>query len=388
MKLRRAALVKIARMRSEPSTTPAAVGSRRVLLAGAILASALAAGCHRGAPGGPEGGSEAGSGEQATESVEPGSDRPGAAGAAAGDRAASEPGSAHRVPPRAAPERSLGVTDRGVFSDLDDQVQITLPGDLPGEAISAVLDEERALLVLYRDSWPVKAYPAAGPAELAVGETSLSLRPGDRAELAGVLAPERLRVLGRGERPAPGDRDGDGIPDPLDLLVGGKKTVIDAAPYGGGYIRIDSPGGDIPRGMGVCTDVVIRAARNAGLDLQEEVQRDIRRAPRSYPMVKRPNAHIDHRRVKTILPYFLRHWDRRRAELDDPQDPLRPGDVVFMDTFPSRPGPDHIGIVSDTPGPSGKPLVINSWTDGFRTSEMDLLPGVPVTHRFRMPSVR
>jgi uncharacterized protein YijF (DUF1287 family) len=103
-------------------------------------------------------------------------------------------------------------------------------------------------------------------------------------------------------------------------------------------------------------------------------------------MVKRGNPHIDHRRVKTILPYFERHWDRRGAELDDPKDPLRPGDVVFMDTFPSKSGPDHIGIVSDEIGPSGLPLVINSWTDGFRTSEMDLLPGVPVTHRFRVLS--
>ncbi|HLU67084.1 MAG TPA: DUF1287 domain-containing protein, partial [Kofleriaceae bacterium] len=182
------------------------------------------------------------------------------------------------------------------------------------------------------------------------------------------------------------DADGDGIADPLDLLIGGKKTVLDAAPYGGGYIKIDYPGGDIPRGMGVCTDVVIRAARNAGLDLQAEVHRDIRRSRRSYPMVKRPNPHIDHRRVKTILPYFLRRWDRRVVALDDPDDPLRPGDVVFMDTFPNRRGPDHIGIVSNVIGPSGYPLIINSWTTGFRTSEMDLLQGVPITHRFRFPS--
>jgi D-alanyl-D-alanine dipeptidase len=56
-----------------------------------------------------------------------------------------------------------------------------------------------------------------------------------------------------------------------------------------------------------------------------------------------------------------------------------------MDTLPAQ-GPDHIGIVSDHAGPSGLPLIINAWTDGYRTAQMDLLPFVPVTHRFRLPS--
>jgi uncharacterized protein YijF (DUF1287 family) len=292
---------------------------------------------------------------------------------------AAEPGSPPQTKPaaRSSAEAHLGVVDRGIFSDLDQKVQIPLPAEL-GEA-RAVIDPARKLLVLYRKDWPIKVYPVGGPAELAVGETTLALRPGDRAELAPLLTAGRVRSLEAGEAPAPGDADKDGIPDPLDVLIGGKKTVLDAAPYGGQYMVIDYPNGDIPRGMGVCTDVIIRAARNAGFDLQSALQRDIRAARRSYPMVKRPNANIDHRRVKTILPYFVRHWDRRKVELDAKDDPLRPGDVVFMDTFPSKSGPDQIG-------PSGLPLVINSWTDGFRTSEMDLLSFVPVTHRFRFPS--
>jgi uncharacterized protein YijF (DUF1287 family) len=57
---------------------------------------------------------------------------------------------------------------------------------------------------------------------------------------------------------------------------------------------------------------------------------------------------------------------------------------VLFDTL-SKPGPDHIGIVSDAIGPSGLPLVINNWTFGSTTAEMDLLAFVPVTHHFRMP---
>ena len=265
-------------------------------------------------------------------------------------------------------------------------MQLALPADLTAEHARALVDPSHKLLVLYRDDWPVKVYPLAGDAELALGDHHLPLRAGDRTELAPLLAADRVSDLAAGAAPPPGDADKDGIPDPLDVLIGGYKTAIDNAPYGGGYIQIDYPNGDIPRGQGVCTDVVIRAARNAGLDLQSELQKDLRSSRRSYPMVKRPNAHIDHRRVKTILPYFLRHWDRRRAELDDATDPVRPGDVVFFDTFPGKPGPDHIGVVSDRMGPNGLPLVINSWTDGFRTTEMDLLPTIPVTHRFRYPA--
>jgi uncharacterized protein YijF (DUF1287 family) len=290
------------------------------------------------------------------------------------------------APPAPSAEAALGVVDRGIFSDLDPRVQLALPRGIAAEQLSAVIDPGHQVLVLYRAGWPIKVYPLGGPEELQVGDRALALRAGDRAELAPLLAEGSVRELAAGAIPPPGDADKDGIPDPLDVLIGGKKTVLDAAPYGGGYTQIDYPNGDIPRGQGVCTDVIIRAGRNAGFDLQAALQDDLRGARRAYPMVKRPNANIDHRRVKTILPYFLRHWDRRKVELDAADDPLRPGDVVFFDTFPSKPGPDHIGIVSDSIGPSGMPMVINSWTDGFRTSEMDLLSFVPVTHRFRFPS--
>ncbi len=97
------------------------------------------------------------------------------------------------------------------------------------------------------------------------------------------------------------------------------------------------------------------------------------------------DANIDQRRVGTLLPYFKKHWQQRSAKLDDESDPLRPGDVILMDTFPSRPGPDHIGIISDQLAGDGQPLVINNWTNGTVTSEMDLLSFVPVLYRFRLP---
>ena len=259
-------------------------------------------------------------------------------------------------------------------------VQIVLP-KVPAERVTARVDGKRKLLVLAIDGFPRKVYPLGGAAKLALGTRTLDVRPGDRAELAKLLAPERVT-----DAVAAHDRDGDGIPDPLDVLIGAKKTVINADDYTEGYIEMTYPNGDVPRKVGVCTDVIIRAARNAGIDIQKELHEDIPRARAAYPMIKGNGDYkIDQRRVKTLLPYFQRHWQAHAARVDDAKDPLRPGDVIFMDTFPTRDGPDHIGIVSDTIGESGLPLVINNWTNGTVTREMDLLGSVPVLYRFRLP---
>ncbi|MBK9032935.1 MAG: DUF1287 domain-containing protein [Myxococcales bacterium] len=173
------------------------------------------------------------------------------------------------------------------------------------------------------------------------------------------------------------------------MLLGARKTAINADAYVGGYESLRFPMGDVARDHGVCTDVIVRALRNAGLDLQAAVAADIRKAPRAYPMVKgKGDPNIDHRRVKTLLPYLRRNLEEHTAALADPRDPVRPGDLVLFDTFPSRSGPDHIGVVSDRRADSGHLLVINNWTDGGVTGEMDLLAWVPVTHRFRLAPPR
>ena len=85
-----------------------------------------------------------------------------------------------------------------------------------------------------------------------------------------------MRRLAAGQIAPPGDQDDDGIPDPLDLLIGAHKTVLDAADYDDGYFSLKYPNGDPPRNRGACVDVVIRAVRNAGVDLQVAVIEDER----------------------------------------------------------------------------------------------------------------
>ena len=282
-------------------------------------------------------------------------------------------------------ESCLGVTDKGVFGDLDEQVQLALPSGLEATRVTATIDRDHSVVVLAIDGHPRKAYPLGGTVTLTVGPHELALRPGDRAELLPLLDESRLRTGTAGK-----DRDRDGIPDPLDILIGAKKTVINADAYtveAQRYTTLKYPGGDVDRSMGVCTDVIIRSVRNAGLDLQKDLHEDIIKRRASFPMIRRgPDASIDQRRVGTLLPYFKKHWESHTAKLDDANDPLRPGDIILMDTFPTRSGPDHIGIISDQIGPNGLPLVINNWTNGTVTSEMDLLTFVPVLYRFRLPA--
>ncbi len=282
------------------------------------------------------------------------------------------------------PEVCLGVGDKGIFADLDDKVQIQLPEHLTADRVTAAVDTTHSVLILSIDGFPRKAYPLSGEATLVIGTHTLQLRPGDRGELAPLLDPVRIS-----DAVATHDRDHDGIPDPLDILIGAKKAALNADAYTAeaeDYISMKYPGGDVPRTIGVCTDVIIRSVRNAGLDLQKELHEDIRRARTAYPMVKgMGDPSIDQRRVGTLLPYFLRHWEKHTPRFDDPNDPLRPGDIILMDTFPQRSGPDHIGILSDRVDDQGLPYVINNWTDGTVTKEMDLLTFVPVMYRFRLP---
>jgi uncharacterized protein YijF (DUF1287 family) len=149
--------------------------------------------------------------------------------------------------------------------------------------------------------------------------------------------------------------------------------------YDPAYTRLSFPGGDVPRERGTCTDVVVRAYRDAlGIDLQELVNADMRAAFAAYPKswgLRSPDRNIDHRRVPNLR-IFL---SRQRASLPIPANGLgwRPGDI-----FTSLVGGTgtHIGLVSDRSGPRG-PLIIHNI--GAGTREEDGLLAWPVTGRYR-----
>ncbi|MFN8011681.1 MAG: DUF1287 domain-containing protein [Holophagaceae bacterium] len=163
------------------------------------------------------------------------------------------------------------------------------------------------------------------------------------------------------------------------LVAAARAQVGVTLRYDPAYVRLAYPGGDVPLDRGVCTDVVVRAYRALGADLQVLVHRDMRSAWEAYPRtwgLKGPDPSIDHRRVPNLAT-FLR---RRGAALPVTADPAdyRPGDLV---TWRLMSGVPHIGIVSDRRAPSGRPLVLHNLGGGAK--EEDALFDHAVTGHFR-----
>ena len=131
------------------------------------------------------------------------------------------------------------------------------------------------------------------------------------------------------------------------MIEGAKRQVGVTRSYDPAYRRIPYPNGDVPRETGVCTDVVIRAYRHAGTDLQVLVHEDMKAAFSAYPQLwgaAGPDTNIDHRRVPNLATVFRRKGKalavtRRGAD-------YRPGDIV---TWRLSSGVPHIGVVSDVP---------------------------------------
>jgi uncharacterized protein YijF (DUF1287 family) len=257
--------------------------------------------------------------------------------------------------PILSPSQQLAHIDRGEYAVLASKVSLKR---------ATWLDNELSVFVTVRDS------PLAFRFVDGVAVEALT-RPLTKAQSVSNLDEQ--------------DQDLDGIPDQIDGLLGAKKALLLRSPYIETYRNLPYPGGDVPLNEGVCTDVIVRALRNAGYDLQRLIHEDAQRAPKNYPGITKLDKNIDHRRVRNLLVYFKRHFTSLDASASSKPRFFLPGDIVLFNTYGDA-YPDHIGIVSDTLGPSGLPLIINSWTVGYVTSEMDLLANVPVTHRFRFPN--
>jgi uncharacterized protein len=153
------------------------------------------------------------------------------------------------------------------------------------------------------------------------------------------------------------------------LIAAARKQVGVTLHYDSAYTRLPFPNGDVAREKGVCTDVVIRAYRDAfGLDLQRLVNEDMRAAFAA-------DRNIDHRRVPNLRTWFARH----HAELPIPASGSgwQPGDIFTSAVSGTG---THIGLVSDRPG-RASPMIIHNIGGGAR--EEDALLDWPITGRYR-----
>ena len=133
---------------------------------------------------------------------------------------------------------------------------------------------------------------------------------------------------------------------PLQKVIDGAKRQVGVTRYyDPAYRQLRYPGGDVAMDRGVCTDVVVRAYRHAGVDLQVLVHEDMKRNFAKYPQfwhLRGPDPNIDHRRVPNLAAFFTRKGQSLR--LTNRGADYKPGDVV---TWLLTQGVPHIGIVSD-----------------------------------------
>lgn len=166
------------------------------------------------------------------------------------------------------------------------------------------------------------------------------------------------------------------------------KKFIDAAVaqagvttgYDASYVSLDYPGGDVAKETGVCSDVIVRAFRGVGIDLQKEIHEDMRRAFADYPKkwgLTRADSNIDHRRVPNLMTYFTRK--QKMISISNNADDYIPGDLVTWDLGG---GIDHIGIVTDMMSSDGtRCLIAHNIGAGARVQ--DVLFNWKITGHYR-----
>jgi uncharacterized protein len=151
--------------------------------------------------------------------------------------------------------------------------------------------------------------------------------------------------------------------------------------YDGSYRVIAYPNGDVPASIGVCTDVVIRAYRAVGIDLQRLVHEDMLSAFSSYPSLwglKRPDRNIDHRRVPNLQTFFTRRNATLRRSTNAAD--YEPGDLVTWMLPGNLP---HIGIVSSTRASSGRLMLVHNIGRGPQLEDMLFDYDVTGHYRYR-----
>jgi hypothetical protein len=133
------------------------------------------------------------------------------------------------------------------------------------------------------------------------------------------------------------------------LARAARAQTRDLVVYKDGYRQIGFPMGDVPPFYGVCTDVIVRAYRALGIDLQVLVHR---------ARIGTGDTSIDHRRTKTLRRFFARYGES--LPVTDFVEAYQPGDIVTYYRAGGRTSQTHIAIVSDVIAPSGRPMIVHN----------------------------
>lgn len=166
--------------------------------------------------------------------------------------------------------------------------------------------------------------------------------------------------------------------EPQKLVTDARQQIGKTLYYDPAYTALKYPMGDVPLVKGVCTDVIIRALRLQGIDLQQRIHEDMKKNFSVYPKkwgLKTTDRNIDHRRVPNIMTYF------KRQNYTVKNQQYLAGDIVTWDLDK---GLVHIGILSDRKSVgSNTPLVIHNIGQG--TQENNILHQFKMIGHYRIP---
>ena len=154
------------------------------------------------------------------------------------------------------------------------------------------------------------------------------------------------------------DFDNDGLDDYAEFLIGAEKDAANHPSYNGKYWP---DGGYPPDNIGVCTDVIWRAFREAGYSLRDMVDRDITLYPEDYPEAD-PDINIDFRRVNNLEQFFDKYAVKLTTDIND-IDQWNPGDIVVFNNGA------HIGMVSGFRNRKGIPYIIHNGGQPVRNED-------------------
>lgn len=200
---------------------------------------------------------------------------------------------------------------------------------------------------------------------------------------------QRLRVIGEQARIEA--EIGEPGPVQLAILDAARREVERGVRYSDKYYTLTFPGGDVPADVGASTDIVVRALREVGLDLQQAINEDRKANPKRYPShrwkSRSIDPSIDHRRVANVFAWLEAHAQSLTTKTD--ADALRrfhAGDIVMWGADGNQ-LPVHVGIVSDRRNDAGVPYVIDlNRRDGTAT-ETHLVTDWYVRAHFRVAEV-
>ena len=174
-------------------------------------------------------------------------------------------------------------------------------------------------------------------------------------------------------------------PTGMDVVDAARSQVGVTKSYDPAYVVLKYPGGDVPKETGVCTDVVVRAFRVLGQDLQKLVHEDMRANFKKYPQnwkLKRADRNIDHRRVPNLMRFFKRKGFS--LKVTDSAKNYKPGDVVAWNLGG---GILHVGIVSDRIDSEKVPLILHNIGSGAREESLLFDYKIIGHYRYQFPDI-